>query len=170
MPALARRVLIFVSALSTISFAANDTQTDEAHLLLDKLIGEWTLTGQMGSEVLTQAVDATWILGSQFVEVRVVETGQDLNPYEAVYLIGYDRETDEYVMSLFDTHGPRYARFVGIGSREGDSIAFRFDYPSGRFENTFTWQSDKDAWQMQLRGVTESGNWEDFATKTLTRK
>ena len=41
-----------------------------SHELLDRLIGRWDLTGQMGETPLRQAVEAKWTLGDLFVEVH----------------------------------------------------------------------------------------------------
>jgi len=43
-----------------------------------------------------------------FVEMRFtpVRIGEEGNPdYEALYLVGYDKKTTEYVLHLFDTFG-----------------------------------------------------------------
>ena len=138
---------------------------------LDELTGEWTLTGQMGDKPLTQSVIANWVLAEQFVEVRCVQSDRDTTqkgpPYEAIYLIGFDAKTQKYVFHLFDTLGVTSGYKFGIGKREGDSIEFVFDYPSGPFYNTLVFHED-GTWTWFLEG-SENGTRKTFATKHMTR-
>ena len=139
---------------------------------LNKLVGLWTLTGSMGSTELRQKVDAHWVIQGYFLEVRCMQEGPvlpDQTPYEAIYMLSYDNQSEEYSMHLFDTFGARYARTVGIGMRQGDSVEFLFEYPNGLFSNTFTWEDDSRGWEMLLRQKEETGEWKVFAKKTLTR-
>lgn len=162
-----------VCALWSISCAAIDDEASEPHQLLDKLVGEWALSGTMGATVIAQEVTGEWVLGGRFVKMHFIQTGEEVEDgdrYEAIYLIGYDGGADEFVINLFDTFGPEYARYVGTGRRHEDSIRFRFEYPGGPFENTFVWNPERGTWRMDLRGFSESGGWTDFATKTMTRR
>jgi hypothetical protein len=56
--------------------------------LLDKLVGQWDLTGQMGDTPLRQAVAARWTLGGLFVEMTsrsiLAAEAEGEQPYEAV--------------------------------------------------------------------------------------
>ncbi len=62
----------------------------------------------MGDVALYQEVNTKWVLRELFVEMRFspVKAGEGGNPdYEALYLIGHDKKTGEYVLHLFDTFG-----------------------------------------------------------------
>ena len=140
---------------------------------LDRLVGSWTLTGTMGSTELKQKVDARWVVQGNFLQVHCIQDdppSQEQSLYEAIYILGYDNETGQYSMHLFDTFGTGYARTVGIGTRNNDSIEFLFEYPNGLFSNTFTWNHETENWEMLLRQQEETGEWKVFATKTLSRE
>jgi hypothetical protein len=149
-----------------------DAKSTTPDPFLDRLTGSWRLTGTMGSVELRQRVDAEWVLGGQFLRMHVVEEGAPTpgqSAYEAVYMLGRDPDTGEYVMHLFDMFGAGYARTIGVGTLRGDSVDFRFDYPDGAFSNTFIWQPDTGGWRMVLRQRAGDG-WKLFATKTLARE
>jgi hypothetical protein len=42
---------------------------------LNKLVGSWHLTGNMGSTELRQKVNARWVIQGQFLEVHCIEEG-----------------------------------------------------------------------------------------------
>lgn len=81
----------------------------------------------------------------------------DRTRYEALYLVGYDAETGGYGFHLFDTFGSAYSGTVGVGRRVDHTIAFVFDYPSGRLVNRFTWSPADETWAMELVDVTPTG-------------
>ena len=134
---------------------------------LDRLVGSWTLTGNMGSIELRQKVNARWVIQDQFLEVHCIEeesVKQDQPLYEAVYMLGYDSQSEEY------SFGASYALTIGIGKRRADSIEFLFEYPNGIFSNTFAWDRETGGWEMLLRQKEENDVWKVFAKKTLTRE
>lgn len=140
---------------------------------LDRLVGSWTLTGFMGSTTLRQKVNTRWVIQGQFLEVHCIEeaSGTHERPlYEAVYMLGYNSQTEEYSMHLFDTFGPSFAQTIGIGKRRNDSVEFLFKYPNGLFSNTFTWKQETGEWEMLLRQQAENDEWKVFAKKMLTRE
>ncbi len=137
---------------------------------LDRLVGSWNLTGTMGSTELRQTVKAGWVIQGHFLQVHFVEEGlvpPDKPRYEAIYMLGHDRDAGGYTLHLFDTFGAGYARTVGIGTRRENSLEFLFEYPNGLFSNTFTWNDDSGEWTMLLRQQEETGEWKVFAKKTL---
>ena len=69
------------------------------------------------------------VRGDALLPVRVAEEG---NPdYEALYLIGHDEKTTEYVLHLFDTFGVTSKPVPGIGTRKDNTVRFKFDYAVG---------------------------------------
>lgn len=140
---------------------------------LDRLVGSWTLTGNMGSTELRQKVNARWVIQGQFLQVYCIDEGSDTRDqplYEAVYMLGYDSQSEEYSMHLFDTFGASFARTVGIGKRHKDSVEFLFEYPNNLFSNTFTWNQDTGGWEMLLKQKEENDKWKVFAKKILRRE
>jgi hypothetical protein len=144
----------------------------DAGELLGKLVGQWDLTGQMGATPLRQAVAGRWVLGNLMVEVScrsVLPAPAGQQPYEALYFIGYNAEHDRFVMHLLDTFGVALSGSVGIGERQGDSIAFRFvDADGDPFINTFRWHQAGEAWTFELMDLS-GGLVRPFANKRMAR-
>src|ERR1700682_6809019 len=161
-----------LSAQSPAPSVGSDKTAKEDDLLAH-LIGSWKLTGKMGNTELQQEVTGQWVVQKQFVEMHFVglspAPGGRVKPYEAIYFLGYDAKSKQYQLHLFDTFGPSYSRTVGVGIRHGDSIEFVFESPDGKFSNTFVWRPQLSQWDMLLRQQNQSGQWQDFATKTLRR-
>jgi hypothetical protein len=139
--------------------------------LLNNLIGRWSLTGKMGEASLYQEVDAKWALRELFVEMRFspIRAGEDGNPdYEALYLIGYDKKTNEYVLHLFDSFGVTSKPVPGVGARKDNSVRFKFDYTVGPWFNTFTWDTARKSWKNTITFERKDGSEGTFAEKELT--
>jgi hypothetical protein len=142
---------------------------DEPQTLLSRMIGTWDLTGEMEDVPLRQEVEARWVLGNQYVEMRcrsVLLSEPGTQPYEAIYLIGYHAPSGQYVLHLFDTFGVALRPVPGMGRREGNSIPFVFAYDQGPFLNRFTWDPETDAWDHELVDQSE-GQPHQFARKHL---
>ena len=139
---------------------------------LDRLVGQWDLTGQMGTTPLQQAVTAQWALEGRFVELHFASTlpaARSQPPYQAIYFIGYDEQDDTYVLHLLDTFGAGYSRAIGLGKRDGDTIPFVFQYADGPFTNHFVWESATQSWAFELT-YEQAGQVHTFATKRMTRR
>lgn len=139
---------------------------------LDRLVGYWELTGQMGTTPLQQAVTAQWALDRRFVELRFTSTvpaSESQPPYQAIYFIGYDEQDDTYVMHLLDTFGAGYSRVIGLGKQDGDTILFVFQHRDGPFMNRFIWESTTQSWAFELT-YEQEGQVHTFATKRMTHR
>ncbi len=138
--------------------------------LLEHLIGRWSLRGRMGDAALYQEATGEKVLNGLFVEMRFrsIRLGEDGNPdYAAVYLIGREPKSGLYVLGLFDTAGVAAPPVPGLGTRNGNSIRFRFDYAGGPWTNTFTWTPTSRSWRHVITHV-EAGKEVTFAEKELT--
>jgi hypothetical protein len=137
---------------------------------LDNLVGEWNLRGKMGDVTLFQKAVGRWVLDDLFLELRftAIQVGKEGNPpYEAIYFIGRDKKTGNYVLNLFDTFGVTARPVPGIGKLEGDAIRFVFKYDTGLFTNVFRWHSKQHSWTMLLTSK-EEGKTKVFAEKKMT--
>lgn len=85
-----------------------------------------------------------------------IEMDDDKTPseYEAVIYIGFDDEKKSYVVHWIDVFGGRFSETLGYGKREGNKIVFSFDYPSGPFRNTFTWNETGKSWNFLMQART----------------
>jgi hypothetical protein len=138
--------------------------------LLKNLIGRWSLTGKMGDTTLCQEVNARWVLRELFVEMRCspIRVGDGGNPdYEALYLIGYDKKTSEYILHLFDTFGVTSKPVPGIGTRKDNTVRFKFDYTVGPWFNMFTWNPAPRSWKNMVTYERKDGSEGTFAEKEL---
>ncbi len=139
---------------------------------LSLLIGQWELTGQMGTTPLQQAVTVQWVLDRRFVELHftsTIPTPEGQPPYQAIYFIGYDERDDIYVMHLLDTFGAGYSRMIGLGKRDGNTIPFVFQYAEGPFTNRLIWESSTQNWVFE-QTYEQYSQIRTFATKRMTRK
>ena len=137
--------------------------------LLDKLVGRWKLQGKMGDSALYQSVTANWVLRGSYLEVlfKPVRVGENGNPdYEAMYLIGHDKKTNEYILHLFDTYPVSSKPVPGIGVRQDNSIHFKFNYNVGPWLNVFTWMPESGSWKNTIT-YEKDGKKAMFAEKEL---
>ncbi len=130
------------------------------------------MEGKMGDSVLHQEVVAEWVLHDLMLQIRFssVRIGEGGNPdYQALYLIGHDQKTHEYVLHLFDTFGVSARPVLGIGERRGNRLSFRFDYDTGPWYNIFDWDSSSGRWKNKI--TYQEGEKElTFAEKELIPK
>ena len=139
---------------------------------LNRLIGQWELTGQMGPTTLRQSVSVQWVLDGRFVELHFASTlpaSEGQPRYQAIYFIGYDEPDDTYVLHLLDTFGAGYSRVIGLGRRDADTIPFTFSYADSPFTNRFIWEADTQTWAFELT-YEQAGQVQPFATKRMTRR
>ena len=137
---------------------------------LSNLVGKWNLRGKMGDKTLFQKVVGRWVLNGLFLELRfnATQIGKEGNPsYEAIYLIGFDNKTEEYVLNLFDTFGVTSRPVPGLGKLEGNTLRFVFTHDIGLFINVFTWRPRQHSWTM-LFTSKEEGKTKVFAKKEMT--
>jgi hypothetical protein len=137
---------------------------------LDNLVGKWNLRGKMGNKTLFQKTVGRWVLNDSFLELRfkAVQIGKEGNPpYEAIYLIGYDDKTENYVLNLFDSFGVTSDPVPGLGKLENNTIRFMFTHGTGLFINAFTWNPKQHSWTMLLTSE-ERGKTQVFAKKEMT--
>lgn len=138
---------------------------------LGNLVGKWDLCGKMGDRTLFQKAVGRWVLNGLFLELRfkAIRIGQAGNPpYEAIYLIGCDKRTGEYVLNLFDTFGVTSKPVPGVGKLGGNTIRFVFSHDTGLFINVFTWHPEQHSWTMLLT-FEEEGKTKVFAEKEMAR-
>ena len=132
--------------------------------LVDKLVGDWALTGKLMGKPAKQSLSVRWVLNHQFQEVHFTAPADPARkepPYEALVYLGYDNASERYVMHWIDIFGGRFSETLGYGTRTGDSIKFVFEYPDGPFHTTFTFASGN--WNILMRQKDKAGKWMTFA-------
>jgi hypothetical protein len=134
---------------------------------LDKMVGHWTMNGELMGQPTTHTVQAKWILNHQFLEIH--EWGppdpKTAKPqYEAMPMIGYDNLSERY-----DVFGGRFSETLGYGKRVGNEIDFIFEYPDGPLRTNFIWDATRGQWHWQMTQKNTSGQWTTFADLTLSQ-
>ncbi len=137
--------------------------------LLEKIIGNWNVNGNIGGDAVNYHFNAIWELNHQFVALTFADTAT--NPqYTAKVYIGYDCVSERYVMHWLDNFGGRFSETLGYGIKSGNNIEFRFEYPDGSFINKFMYDVTKDSWQFHTTTKNNKGIWITFGDIYLKRK
>ena len=107
-------------------------QPDPALRRLDRLVGSWTMEGNLvGSDDKNIKGETTfrWLPGGFFLEqrVRIDFMGQQI---DALELIGYDPETDTFPSTVFSGFSPTPLPYRW--DVRGDSVTISVSYSPGR--------------------------------------
>jgi len=175
--ALLSLIVAFVSiSLYSPLAQAQTTVKSNPKSLMDKMTGEWVMTGTIGGEQVTHDVHVDWILKRQYIRIHEVSRETDADgevAYEAWIHIAWDKENAEYVVMWMDTTGTTNfaAEGVGHGKANGDQIPFAWKFADGSgIRNTFEYERVNDAWSWAIDNVDESQKRSIFARLSLKRK
>lgn len=135
---------------------------------LDHLVGEWRIERSARGRTLENTMTARWVLQHQFVEVHMIDPASPPQ-YEATVHIGFDPAKSRYVAHWCDNFGAGLSS-VGSGTRNGDSVEFRFEYDDGPFFNTFTWHPDDHSWTFEGENGQPDGSRKLFMKDRATQK
>jgi hypothetical protein len=139
--------------------------------LLDKLAGSWKVVGAVVGQSASYTAEADWVLHHQFLQFHMLGLHpippNDV-PYEAMVFISYDHMSERYVCHWMDIYGGRSSESLGFGQRNGQSIEFVFEYPTGPFHTSFRWIPESGTWQATMRTKVGTGDWIDFASLVLS--
>ncbi len=175
---LARRSLaaLVFSALVASTAPAQDTATSAAVALMDRMTGQWLMTGTVSNKATTDDVDVEWVLNRQYIRIHEVSREQVAGGgigYEAwVYLV-WDAKKGEYaVLWLDNTAATNFAPDgIGHAKPDGDRIPIVISFTDGAaIRTTFAFYRATDSWTWAIDNVDKSGTVSPFARLTLTRK
>lgn len=144
--------------------------------LMDKMTGQWVMTGTSGNKPITHDVDVDWVLKRQYIRIHEVSRDKDTNghiDYEAWIYVVWDATKHEYaVMWLDNTAATNFApEGIGHAKPTGDLIPFIWKDSEGNgIHNTFAYSRAKDTWSWTIDNVDNSGETSSFAKVTLSRK
>ncbi|HEV3418707.1 MAG TPA: DUF1579 family protein [Candidatus Acidoferrum sp.] len=139
--------------------------------LLDHMVGNWKLTGNVMGRAAEHTVSVEWVLNHQFLRISEKDdalASSDRVPYEAMIMVGYDNTSERYVAHWNDVFGGRFSETLGYGTRAGNEIRFVFEYPDGPFHTTFRWNPETHQWKWLMQQKNKSGLLTEFADLTLT--
>lgn len=80
---------------------AQDSGVPKHEALMDRMVGEWVMTGTIAGEQVTHDVHAEWILDRRYVRIHEVSRERDENgklAYEAWIDVAWDAANAEYVV------------------------------------------------------------------------
>jgi hypothetical protein len=169
--ALAESMLLLLTLLFELtpaSAALADAAADADNAYLEKLTGEWDMTGEMSGKALRYHASGQRVLQGGFLRLHMIDADPDPQ-YEADVFIGVDTRRHDFIAHWLDRFGAAGARVVGTGKRDdAQHLVVIFPYVSGAFRDTFTLLPDGD-WSLLLEFRKPSGSWSTFATYTLVR-
>ena len=102
--------------------------------LLERMVGEWKVSGRMGRQPIDHTCDFRWVLNHQFLQLHFLDvsptnTEDSLAKYEALVFICRDNMSKRYVAHWIDIFGGRFSETLGYGTRRRDSsIMLLFEY------------------------------------------
>jgi hypothetical protein len=158
-----------------ISVCAEDSVMPKADSVLDKLEGDWVMTGTIGNEEVIHDVYVDRILKRQYVRIHELSREKDADgepAYEAWIHIAWDKEKSEYVVMWLDnTATTNFApEGVGHGKPDGDRIPFVWKSADGSgIHNTFKYDRASETWTWEIDNVDKSEKASPFARLTLKR-
>ncbi|NVN94930.1 MAG: DUF1579 family protein [Bacteroidetes bacterium] len=159
-------LIVTIPALGQDKLKCNDNIFNDP--LLEKIIGNWNVSGQIHGDNITYNFNASWELNHQFVVLSFADTAK-LPQYTAKVFIGYDCISERYVAHWLDNFGGRFSETLGYGINSGQNIEFRFEYPDGPFINKFMYDNKADTWQFHTTTKNNKGSWVSFGDMYLQR-
>ena len=146
-----------------------------AEALLDRLAGNWVLSGKLAGRETIHDISAEWTLNRGYL--RIHETSRERAPsgaalYEAIVFVSQSAATDNYTCLWLDSTSNAGLVPEGFGQakRLGNSLPFVFRDANGQvsFENTFAYDPVTDSWQWIMDNV-EAGKRKPFGRVTLVK-
>ena len=140
--------------------------------LLDHLAGNWVLQGTIAGKQTTHDIQATWVLGHQYLllhEVSREKNAHSAPAYEANVYVGWYQPAAEYVCMWLDTYGGMNDTTIGHAKRDGNEIHFVFRDKDSTFHTRFIFQPDTNDWEWRMDSE-EKGGMKPFLRAKLIRK
>ncbi len=154
--------------------SALSTETLKPTELLDRLTGEWVLTGMIDGQQVTHDVEAEWVLEGGYL--RLHELSREKEPsgrpaYEAIVILSWEEVNGEFKCLWLDTTANTGLDdpVIGRAKPAGHDIPFVFADEVSRFFNTFSYDAGKDTWRWVLNSERD-GALVLFADVTLVRQ
>jgi len=166
-------VAVFAVAMLFDGAFAGEPGHSEA--LLDRLAGNWMLSGKLAGRETTHDISADWALNRGYL--RIHELSREKTPsgaasYEAIVFISYNVQTDDYTCLWLDSTSNQglVAEGFARAKRSGNSLPFVFRDANGQvsFENTFVYDPAADSWEWIMDNV-EAGKRKPFGRVTLVK-
>jgi hypothetical protein len=165
-------ILALLCSLTLPATVRSQEATKWPDQLVEHMIGEWKLSGDVMGGAAHHEVHAEWVLNRAFLLIHE-KTSSDApaseRRYDAYWYLGYDPVSERYVLHLLDLFGGRFSETLGYGTLDGNKIRFVFEYPDGPFHTTFSWNAENGTWEWLMGQKDKDGKWGAFAHLKLAR-
>jgi len=171
-----RKLCLWGAVLALLApSVARPQQAVSPRALLDKLTGTWVLEGTIAGKQTTHDIEAGWVLGGHYVQLRDVSREKDSTgkpEYEAIVHLAWEPAAGEYACLWLDSTGGGglAAQAIGHAKPHGDEIRLLFAGADGsRWHTTFAYDEAADTWKW-LMDSEQEGRRVPFARVTLERR
>jgi len=154
---------------------ARPQQVVSPRTLLGQLTGTWVLEGTIDGNQVTHDVEAGWVLGEHYVQLREVSREKDATgkpEYQAIVYLAWEPAAGEYACLWLDSTGGGglTAQAIGHAKPHGDEIRLVFAVGDGSsFHTTFAYDEAADTWQWSM-DIEREGSRVPFARVVLERR
>lgn len=167
-------ITLFLCLYTTLLVAQKKPDCDQTvfnDALLDKMAGEWDMTGTVSERKVAYTFNAQWVLNHQFMEWQITDVLKSPPEYVGKIYVGYNCTSKKYIVHWIDNMGGKFSETLGYGIRKNDTLQLKFDYPETPVINTISYNKANDTWQFHLI-VSDKGKkkWVTWSTETMTRK
>jgi hypothetical protein len=169
-----KKSLITIFLLIVLApYAAKAQQTTPQDSLLDRMVGEWVLKGNIAGAETIHDIRSEWVLNHQYIQIKEVSREKDTlgKPlYEAIVYMCWEQKLNRYACLWLDNtgNGGLTAQAVGHAKTNGDKIELLFDIDGGCFHTTFAYDKYTGTWQW-IMDAEEKGKLLPFARVKLTK-
>jgi hypothetical protein len=170
-----RKWMVGLCVLACAWAARAQSPAPEPVGLLDRLAGDWVLTGTIAGKQTTHDVNARWVLKREYLEIHEVSREKDARgepAYEAMVLVSWDAEAGQYACLWMDSTagGALTSPVTCRAAPAGDSIPFLFILsPTESIHTTFAYRQAADTWRWTIDDEAK-GKTSRFADVELKRK
>jgi hypothetical protein len=145
------------------------TASIAADRLLDRLVGDWRMVGQVRGKPVTYTLAARRVLDGRYVELHMTDVNRPAQ-YEARVFVGADTAPGRVLVHWLDSFGAAHSVPHASGAVDGDTLRFEFAYRSGPFRDTFVYDSAAQRWSFLLEAGDGQGGWQRFADYVAQRE
>ena len=145
-----------------------------ADTLLDRLTGNWILSGIIDGKPVRHSVTAKWVLGHEYIELKETsdEKKADGRPqYDAIVFICYNTDSRQYDCLWLDNTSDKGLSngIIAHGEYKPNLVTLLFKFSEKiTFHTTFTLDANEDRWHWKMESE-ESGKFEPFADALMTK-
>ena len=167
------QIALFAVAMLCGGAFAGESVHSEA--LLDRLAGNWVLSGALAGQETTHDISAEWALNRGYLRIHEISRAKAPSGapiYEAIVFVSHNTKTDDYTCLWLDSTSNEglVAEGFGHAKRSENALPFVFRDANGQvsFENTFVYDPSSDSWKWIMDNV-EAGKRKPFGRVTLVR-